>query len=400
MIKRDFYLNQIIAAKDTDFIKIITGIRRCGKSTLLKLFKEYLLQSGIEEKRIIEINYEKFQFDKLRDGKELHEYIEEKLEGQTQKCYLLLDEVQEIDNWPKVINSIRVSFDVDVYVTGSNSRVFAGEQLTYISGRYIEIKVYPLSFAEFMQFKGFEYENRAKALQEYMRIGSFPAVALTDNDALADAVIAGLFDSIFSRDILLRGKIRDEGAFYKVAKFVLDNIGNNISANVIANTLKSQGHKISVDTVDNYLTLMCNAFLLYQCERYNLRGKERLRTNGKYYVTDLGLRNHLLGYRRSDLGHAVENIVFFELKRRGYEVTTGKYDDLEIDFVGTKKDEKIYVQVSLTAIDENTLQREIKPFSLLDDKYPKILITTDEFDLSNEFFDHVNLYDFLLQLSE
>ena len=158
--------------------------------------------------------------------------------------------------------------------------------------------------------------------------------------------------------------------------------------------------KISVDTVDNYLTLMCNAFLLYQCERYNLRGKERLRTNGKYYVTDLGLRNHLLGYRRSDLGHAVENIVFFELKRRGYEVTTGKYDDLEIDFVGTKKDEKIYVQVSLTAIDENTLQREIKPFSLLDDKYPKILITTDEFDLSNEFFDHVNLYDFLLQLSE
>lgn len=397
MIKRDFYLNQVIAAKDTDFIKIITGIRRCGKSTLLKLFKEYLLANGVDENSIIEINYEKFQFDKLRDGKELHTYIESKLNGQTAKCYLLLDEVQEIENWPKVINSIRVSFDVDVYVTGSNSRVFAGEQLTYISGRYIEIKVYPLSFSEFMLFKGYENAQKRKALQEYMRIGSFPAVALTNDNALADAVIAGLFDSIFSRDILLRGKIRDEGAFYKVTKFVLDNIGNNISANVIANTLKSQGHKISVDTVDNYLTLMCNAFLLYQCERYNLRGKERLRTNGKYYVTDLGLRNHLLGYRRSDLGHVIENIVFFELKRRGYEVTTGKYDDLEIDFIGTKQEEKLYIQVSLSVMDENVLQREVKPFRMIDDKYPKILITTDDFDLSDDFFDHVNLYDFLLE---
>lgn len=396
MIKRDFYLNQIVAAQDTDFIKIITGIRRCGKSTLLKLFKEYLMANGVDEQRIIEINYEKFQFDKLRSGQELHKYIENKLNGQNSRCYLLLDEVQEIDNWPKVINSIRVSFDVDVYVTGSNSRVFAGEQLTYISGRYIEIKVYPLAFAEFMRFKGYAAAQKQEALQEYMRIGSFPAVALTTDNALADAVIAGLFDSIFSRDILLRGKIRDEGAFYKVAKFVLDNIGNNISANVIANTLKSQGHKISVDTVDNYLTLMCNAFLLYQCERYNLRGKERLRTNGKYYVTDLGLRNHMLGYRRSDIGHVVENIVFFELKRRGYEVTTGKYDDLEIDFIGTRHDEKLYIQVALSALDENVLQREVKPFKMLDDKYPKILITADSFDLSDDFFDHVNLYDFLL----
>lgn len=398
MIKRDFYLNQVIAAKDTDFIKIITGIRRCGKSTLLKLFKEYLLANGVAENNIVEINYEKFQFDKLRDGKELHAYIESKLKGQTGKGYLLLDEVQEIDNWPKVINSIRVSFDVDVYVTGSNSRVFAGEQLTYISGRYIEIKVYPLSFSEFMLFRGYDNAHKQKALQEYMRIGSFPAVALANQSALANAVIAGLFDSIFSRDILLRGKIRDEGAFYKVTKFVLDNIGNNISANVIANTLKSQGHKISVDTVDNYLTLMCNAFLLYQCERYNLRGKERLRTNGKYYVTDIGLRNHLLGYRSSDLGHVIENIVFFELKRRGYEVTTGKYDDLEVDFIGTRQEEKLYIQVSLSVMDENVLQREVKPFRMIDDKYPKILITTDDFDLSDDFFDHVNLYDFLLEV--
>ena len=248
-----------------------------------------------------------------------------------------------------------------------------------------------------MAFRDYDNLQRENAFNEYLRLGSFPAVALTKDKLLADTIISGLFDSIFSRDILLRGKIRNEGVFYKVAKFVFDNIGNNISANVIANTLKSQGHKISSDTVDNYLTLMCNAFVIYQCERYDIRGKERLRTNGKYYVADLSLRNKLLGYKQSDLGHLIENLVYLEYKRRGYDVYIGKYDTLEIDFIAVKDDEKMYVQVALSALDETVLEREIRPFSLISDKYPKILITADSLDISQDNFTHKNLYDFLLE---
>ena len=337
MLARNFYLQKLLQAMNSDFIKIITGIRRCGKSTLLQLFKEHLHTSGIQKEQIIDISFEKFQFDSLRSAAALHEYIAKQIIEPEKKYYLLIDEVQELECWPRVINSLRTSFDIDIYVTGSNSRVFSGEYLTYITGRYIEIKVYPLSLKEFMAFRDYDNLQRENAFNEYLRLGSFPAVALTKDKLLADTIISGLFDSIFSRDILLRGKIRNEGVFYKVAKFVFDNIGNNISANVIANTLKSQGHKISSDTVDNYLTLMCNAFVIYQCERYDIRGKERLRTNGKYYVADLSLRNKLLGYKQSDLGHLIENLVYLEYKRRGYDVYIGKYDTLEIDFIAVKE---------------------------------------------------------------
>lgn len=397
MLARNFYLQKLLQAMNSDFIKIITGIRRCGKSTLLQLFKEHLHTSGIQKDQIIDISFEKFQFDSLRSAAALHEYVAKQIIDPEKKYYLLIDEVQELECWPRVINSLRTSFDIDIYVTGSNSRVFSGEYLTYITGRYIEIKIYPLSLKEFMAFRNYDNLQRENAFNEYLRLGSFPAVALTKDKLLADTIISGLFDSIFSRDILLRGKIRNEGVFYKVAKFVFDNIGNNISANVIANTLKSQGHKISSDTVDNYLTLMCNAFVIYQCERYDIRGKERLRTNGKYYVADLSLRNKLLGYKQSDLGHVIENLVYLEYKRRGYNVYIGKYDTLEIDFIAVKDDEKMYVQVALSALDETVLEREIRPFSLISDKYPKILITADSLDISQDNFTHKNLYDFLLE---
>ncbi len=395
MIQRSFYLNQLITAKDTDFIKIITGIRRCGKSTLLALFAQYLKEHGISDDHIIDISYEKFEFDTLRNPEALHRYVSERIKDE-KPHYLFIDEVQELDCWPRIINSLRTSFPLDIYITGSNSRVFSGEYLTYITGRYVEIKVYPLSFKEFMDFRGMDISKKEIAFNDYLRLGSFPAVALTENGSLQETIMSGLFDSIFSRDILLRGKIRNEGAFYKVAKFVFDNIGNTLSASAIANTLKSQGHKISADTVDNYLMLMCHAFVLYQCERYDIRGKERLRTNGKYYLSDLGLRNRLLGYKRSDLGHAIENLVFLEYKRRGYEVYVGKYGDLEIDFIATKGEEKIYAQVALSAMDEKVLKREIHPFSLISDKFPKLLITADSIDLSQDTYNHVNLYDFLL----
>ena len=396
MLARDFYLNQIIKHKDTEFVKILTGIRRCGKSSLFLLYKDYLLEYGITAEQIIEINYEKFQFDDLRQPLALHDYIQKQIKNSNQKYYLFIDEVQELTEWAKVINSLRVSFPLDIYVTGSNSRIFSGEYLTYISGRYVDIKVFPLSFMEFMQFRNLRPEEKETAFNEYLRIGSFPSTALTVNDDLIESINSGLFDSIFSRDIILRGKLRDEGNFYKVAKFVLDNIGNQLSANAIANTLKSQGHRISVDAVDNYLTLMCNAFLLYQCERYDIRGKERLRTNGKYYVADIGLRNQLLGYRTGNIGHIIENIVFLELKRRGYEVSVGKYNSLEIDFIAIKGAEKKYIQVALSALEETVLQRELAPFYEVKDNYPKLLITMDTLNLSKDGFVHLNLLDFLL----
>jgi uncharacterized protein len=395
MIPRNYYINQMTAAKDTDLIKIITGIRRCGKSTLLQLFADRLKAEGIPDDHIITVNFEKFEFDSLRRAEALHHYVSEKIRDNAPH-YLFIDEVQELECWPRIVNSLRVTFPLDIYITGSNSRVFSGEYLTYITGRYAEIKVYPLSFKEFMTFRGADITQKEAAFNDYLHLGSFPAIALATNPSLRDAIMTGLFDSIFSRDILLRGNIRNEGAFFKVAKFVFDNIGNTLSASAIANTLKSQGHKISVDTVDNYLSLMSNAFVIYPCERYDIRGKERLRTNGKYYLSDLGLRNQLLGYKTGDLGHAVENIVFLEYKRRGYTVYVGKYDDLEIDFIAAKGNEKLYVQVALSAMDDNVLQRETRPFSKISDKFPKLLITADPIDLSQDTFTHLNLYDFLL----
>lgn len=396
MIARDTYLNKLIKLKDNGFVKIITGIRRCGKSSLLALYREHLLSDGIAANNIIEINFERFAFEPLKDEATLHNYIRQKLNDTDVRFYLFIDEVQEIPAWAKVINSLRTSFPVDIYVTGSNSRLFSGEYLTYISGRYVELKMYPLSFEEFIRFRP-TAQSREAAFNEYLRIGSFPATALANSEELITGINEGLFDSIFSRDILLRGKIRDEGTFYKVAKYVCDNIGNQLSANAVANTLKSQGHKIGSDTVDNYLALMKNAFLIHQCERYDIRGRERLRTNGKYYVADTGLRNSLLGLRSGNIGHVIENIVYLELLRRGYEVSVGKLDKMEVDFIARRGEAITYIQVSLSAMDENVLSRELSPFYAIRDNYPRMLITMDTLDLSQDGIKHRNLLDWLLE---
>ena len=396
---RKSYLDKLILYRDNDFIKVITGVRRSGKSSLLALFKEYLLNQDVGEKQIIDINYEKFQFDDLKEGSSLHAYLNERrVVGK--RMYFLIDEVQELSEWAKVINSLRVSFDADIYVTGSNSRMFSGEHLTYLSGRYIEIKVLPLSFKEFLDFKGYNEQMAEDYFNEYLRIGSFPAVSLAGQQELVEAILSGLFDSIFTRDIILRGNIRDEGSFYKVAKYVFENIGNSTSANAIKNTMISNGHKITSDTVDNYLQLMCDAHMLYQCERYDIRGKERLKTNGKYYVVDTGLRNKLIGYRQGNLGHVIENIVFLHLLRLGYEVNVGKNMSYEVDFIAVKGMQKLYFQVSLTALDELTYERELNSLLKINDQYPKYLITMDKVDLSKDGIMHLNLFDFLLDKIE
>jgi len=395
MLPRNQYLKKLLASKDNDMVKVITGVRRAGKSSLLFLLKQHLISEGINENQIIEINYEKFEFDNLKTSGELHEYISARIVDKF-RMYFLIDEVQEVDEWAKAVNSLRVSFNADIYVTGSNSRMFAGESMTYLSGRYIEIKVLPLSFTEFLLFKGIKKDEGENQFQKYLRIGSFPAVCLADKPELIEALISGLFDSIFTRDIVLRGRIRNVGTFYKVAKFVFENIGNNISANSIKNTLVSNGHKITSDTVDNYLRLMCDAHMLYQCERYDIRGRERLKTNGKYYVVDMGIRNKLIGFRQGNLGHVIENIVYLQLLRMGYEVSIGKNLSYEVDFIGVKRDERAYFQVCLTAVDENTLDRELRALMNINDQYPKYLITMDKFDLSREGIIHLNLFDFLL----
>lgn len=393
MIIRSYYLEKLLALRNAEYIKIITGIRRCGKSTLLKMLKNRLIsQEHIAENRIIEINYEKFQFDELRDGSKLHEYIASKIIS-NELYYLFIDEIQELPQWPRIINGLRASGNIDIYVTGSNSRVFSGEHLTYISGRYTELKVFPLSFGEFKTFSNIE--DNSSAFNDYLRIGSFPALAITDNEAQREAISSGLFDSIFSRDILLRGKIRDEGKFFRIAKFIGDGIGSQMSVNSIMNTLKSQGYKISAESIDNYITLMCKSFLLYSCERYDIRGRDILRTNGKLYMADLGLRNQLMGYKTGNIGHQIENLVYLELLRQGYEVYVGKLDNKEIDFIATQNNTKIYVQVAMTALDENTLIRELDPFYKIKDNYRKVLITADTIDLSRDGIEHINLYDFL-----
>ena len=396
---RKSYLDKLIQYRDNDFIKVITGVRRSGKSSLLTLFKDYLLNQSVEEKQIVEINYEKFQFDDLKEGYRLHEYLNGKVVG-GKRMYFLIDEVQEISEWAKVINSIRVNFNADIYVTGSNSRMFSGEHLTYLSGRYIEIKVLPLSFKEFLDFKGYEEQMAEDHFNEYLRIGSFPAVSLAGQEELIAAILSGLFDSIFTRDIILRGNIRDEGSFYKVAKFVFENIGNSTSANAIKNTLLSNGHKITSDTVDNYLQLMCDAHMIYQCERYDIRGKERLKTNGKYYVVDTGLRNKLIGYRQGNMGHVIENIVYLQLLRLGYEVNVGKNMSYEVDFIAIKGMHRLYFQVSLSALDEMTYEREMNSLLKINDQFPKYLITMDKIDLSKDGIVHVNLFDFLLEKTD
>jgi predicted AAA+ superfamily ATPase len=395
MKQRNTYLQKLIGGQDPELVKVLTGVRRSGKSTLLKMMRRHCLDSGVPEQDILVINYEKQEFAPLAAAKEFHGYIDANL-PKDRHCYLMIDEVQELEEWARAVNSVRASYNVDIYVTGSNSRLFAGEHLTYLSGRYIEIKIYPLSFVEYLQFTEQADRGDETTLNDYLRWGSFPAMALTDNNELREAILAGLLDSIVRRDIVLRGSIRNEAAFYKVLNYVCDNIGNQTSANAIDNTLASRGHKITTDTVDSYLTLMCNAHLLYQCQRYDIRGRERLRTNGKYYIVDNGLRNTLLGARASDFGHVLENMVFLELLRRGNEVNVGKTARGEVDFIASRGNLLAYYQVSQTLMDPATLERELAQLQAIPDNYPKFILSMDNVDFSAEGIQHHNIIAWLL----
>lgn len=399
MILRPTYIDAIIPFIDKPQIKIITGIRRSGKSVVLRLLKEELLQRGIKEEQIITINFESFAYFELTKAQNLYEFVKEKIKN-TQRYYLLLDEIQEVEQWEKAVNSFLVDFDVDVYLTGSNAHLLSSELATYLSGRYVEIPVFTLSYKEFLDFRHhyFKEENTANSFVQYLRFGGFPVIHTANYpDETAYKVVYDIYSSVILRDTVQRYKIRDIELLERVIKYAFDNIGNTFSGKNVADFFKSQQRKVDVNTVYNYLNALEGAFVLYRVPRYDIKGKEILKTQEKFYVSDVSIIYALMGYRDRMISGILENIVFLELKRRGYNVYIGKLDTTEIDFVAEKRNEKIYVQVAYKLENEQTVNREFGNLLAINDQYPKYVVTMDEFWKDNiEGIKHLHITDFLL----
>lgn len=400
MILRPGYLNEIIPFINKPQIKIITGIRRSGKSVVLRLLKEELLKKGIEESQIISINFESFLYIELTEAQKLYEYIYEKLVN-PKKYYLLLDEIQEVTHWEKAVNSFLVDFDVDIYLTGSNSHLLSSELATYLAGRYIEIPVYTLSYKEFLDFRKHyfsESQNQINLFIHYLRKGGFPVIHTADYpEESAYKVVYDIYSSVILRDTVQRYKIRDIELLERVIKYAIDNVGNTFSGKNVADYFKSQQRKIDINTVYNYLNALEGAFILYRVPRYDIKGKEILKTQEKFYVSDVSIIYALMGYRDRMISGIIENIVFLELKRRGYNVYVGKLDTTEIDFVAEKQNKKIYVQVAYKLENEQTVNREFGNLLALDDQYPKYVVTMDDFWKDNiDGIQHFFISDFLL----
>src|SRR5690625_312940 len=399
MILRPTYIDAIIPFIDKPEIKIITGIRRSGKSVVLRLLKEELLQKGVQEEQIITINFESFAFLELIQAQKLYEFVKEKITN-PQKYYLLLDEIQEVEDWEKAVNSFIVDFDVDVYLTGSNSHLLSSELATYLAGRYVEIPVFTLSYKEFLDFRKqyFKEENTANSFVQYLRFGGFPVIHTANYpDETAYKVVYDIYSSVILRDTVQRYKIRDIELLERVIKYAFDNIGNTFSGKNVADFFKSQQRKVDVNTVYNYLNALEVAFVLYRVPRYDIKGKEILKTQEKFYVSDISLIYATMGNRDRMIAGILENMVFLELKRRGYEVYIGKLDSNEIDFVAEKKGNKVYIQVAYKLENEQTVDREFGNLLAIKDQYPKYVVTMDEFwKDSIEGVKHLYISDFLL----
>lgn len=397
MKKRDLYLNKLTKFKDKQFIKVITGIRRCGKSTLLKLFRRYLLENDVSEKQIIYINFESMQFDDIKDYKLLYEYIKKHI-AKDSRTYLLLDEIQEVVHWEKAVNSFLVDLNVDIYITGSNAWLLSSELSTLLSGRYVEIKMLPLSFKEYMQFIEKPSNNIEEDFQLYLRYGGLPPIIeLNNNLDMIQPFLSGIYNTVLMKDIVQRNTVRDAALLDNLIHFFADNIGNSISTKKISDYLTSAGRKTTPATIDNYLQMLEKAFIFYKASRYDIKGKLYLKTQEKYYIVDTGIRNNLLGLRNMDYGHILENIVYLELLRRGFDVYIGKIGNMEVDFIATKTNKKVYYQVSASILDEKTKERELRSLMSIPDQYDKILLTMDKPYV--EDFDGIkwiNIIDFLL----
>ena len=373
MFQRPIYLNQLIQFKDSDFIKVITGVRRSGKSVLLMLFKEYLLEEDVSEDHIIYINFESFEYQAIKTEEKFREKIKELLPKDNKKIYFLFDEIQAVEGWQRVVNGIRVSYDSDIIITGSNANMLSGELATLLSGRYIEIPIYPLSFQEFLSVKGIEVNSRKidSAYDEYEKYGGFPSVVIAE-EAIKDTILSGIFDTIVLNDVALRSGVKDPTALKSIISFLSDNVGQLVNSSKIVNTLKSESVETTTHTVNRYLDLLENGYLFYRVKQYDIRGREYLRTNGKYFIVDSGLRRNAIGRKDGNYSNRLENIVFIELKRRGYTIDVGRLDNKEIDFVARRLDETLYVQVTYE-LPNNT--HETDNLLNIKDNYKKIVIT-------------------------
>lgn len=398
MKSRDIYLNKLITFKDKPLIKVITGIRRCGKSTLLDLFEEYLLNNGIKKENIIHMNFEDLTYDEIKDYKDLNKYIKEKVLDNDKK-YIILDEIQQVSNWEKAINSFLVTLNCDIYITGSNAYLLSSEISTLLSGRYVEIKMLPLSFKEYLDFNDYNTkENLEEHFNDYLLYGGLPIVSYVHYKSAIRNILSGVFNTVIIKDVAKRNSIRDITLLENLIRYIAQNIGSPISSRNISNYLNSAGRKTSTETIDNYLKMLENAFIIYKANRFDIKGKMYLKTLEKYYVVDTGIRNELLSFKDGDYGHMLENLVYLELLRRGYDVSVGKIDNLEVDFIAQNYDEKIYYQVSASILDENTKKRELNPFDHIPDHYEKVILTMDRTPIKDfNGIKNINIIDFLLQ---
>ena len=428
---RDHYLNKLIAFRDTEPVKVVTGIRRCGKSSLLKLMVQHLKGTGVADNQIIEMNFESHEFKKM-NADDFYDYVKARILPE-KRMYLFFDELQRIDHWEDTVNSFRVDFNCDIYITGSNAYLLSSEYSTYLSGRCVEIKMLPLSFREFIDFHGFEVKEVKSALggtkkvvfhksgdryelreifDAYMRFGGMPGIADVGLDQeKAMVLLDGIYSTVVVRDILEREKrrgqkqITDPVLLRKIILFLADNIGSTVSVSSIGNTLVNEGLLEdgkrkgipSTHTVQAYISALMESYFFYDIKRFDIKGKEYLRTLGKFYIVDIGLRNYLLGFRNRDSGHAIENVVYFELLRRGYDVAIGKVDTAEVDFIATKTDEKLYIQVTESMVSEDVRRRELAPLQKIRDNYEKIVLSMDTgLDSSYDGIKSLNLIQWLL----
>ena len=400
VLQRKEYLDKLIAFKDKQLIKVVTGIRRCGKSTLLEIYQNWLLEQGTEEEQIISINFEDIDFEELTDYRKLYAYLKERLVP-GKMTYIFLDEIQHVEDFPKVVDSLYIKKNVDIYITGSNAYMLSSEIATLISGRYVQIEMLPLSFKEYMESTG-SMTDRGVKYTEYLENSSFPYTLELKGqpDEIRD-YLEGLYNTIVVKDIVSRKRITDTMMLKSVLRFVFDNIGNPLSSKKIADTMTSDGRKIDTKTVEKYLEALTESYIIYQAKRYNIKGKQYLKTLEKYYVVDIGLRYMLLGSRQMDAGHILENVVYLELLRRGYDVYVGKIDSFEVDFVAQNSKGIRYYQVALSVRDEKTLERELRPLMVIRDHYPKMILTLDDDpEVQYDGIRRINARDWLLGLTE
>ena len=399
MIKRELYMKRIRPFIGTELIKVMTGIRRCGKSVMLELIKEELAKSGINPAQFISINFEDLNYAHLQTAEALHEEITKRAAEIGGKVYLFFDEVQEVEDWEKCINSFRVTLDCDIYITGSNAKLLSGELSTYLGGRYVEFVIYPFSFAEFMElYRPIAPDDSVQeCFQKYLLAGGMPYLAnIRYDDAPSKLYLHDLFNSVQLKDIVKRNKIRDVDLLERIIAYVIANVGTTFSASSLAKFLKNENRTVAPETILNYIKYCCDAYLFYQVKREDLQGKQILSSNEKYYIADHGIREAVFGGNMRDINLILENIVYLELLRRNYKVTVGRTGDKEIDFVCNKQGEKLYIQVCYLLASEETVKREFGAYGSIRDNYPKYVVSLDEFDMSRDGIKHRNIRDFLL----